>query len=102
MKTWKTKLSSIEEKIIELKKEMDGKPSELGKRLQDVGVSQSQLNELVKKDTVPLQAKLEKLEIQRQFILDRRGNLFWKAIWNVAVPILVSIGTTYITINYIK
>ncbi len=95
------KLSSIENRIIELKQEITNKPTELSKRLEDIGVTQHQLDGLVEKDNNPLQAELEKLEFKRQFILDRRDNLFWKTIWNILVPILVSITTTYFIVKFL-
>ena len=36
------------------------------------------------------EAELATLEVERQFILDRRNNLFWRIIWNIVVPIIVS------------
>jgi hypothetical protein len=39
--------------------------------------------------------ELNFLETKRQFILDRRENLFWKFIWNVLVPIFVTLVTTF-------
>lgn len=54
MKIWNTKLSSTEKRIIELKQEIANKSKELAERLVDVGVSQSQLDGLVKQDNLNL------------------------------------------------
>ncbi len=90
------KLFSIEKRIIELKQEIAKKPKELRKRLEDVGVSQSQLDGLVENENEPLQDELKKLEIKRQFILDRRNSWVAKSVWNVVVPIVISVITAYL------
>ena len=35
------------------------------------------------------------LETKRQFLLDKRDGLLWRVVWNIIVPILVSISTVY-------
>ena len=79
-----------------LKQEIAKKPKELRKRLEDVGVSQSQLDGLVENENEPLQDELKKLEIKRQFILDRRNSWVAKSVWNVVVPIVISVITAYL------
>ena len=44
----------------------------------------------------PLLEERTRLETERRFMLDKREGLFWRIIWNVVVPILVSVATVYI------
>jgi len=44
----------------------------------------------------PLLEERARLETERRFMLDKREGLFWRIIWNVVVPILVSVATVYI------
>ena len=39
-----------------------------------------------------LNAKLNKLETERQFILDHRESWLPKTIWNIIVPIIISVS----------
>lgn len=96
------KPSSIENRIIELKQEIANKPKELGKRLEAVGVSQRQLDSLIEKDNKSLKEELEGLEIQRQFILDRRNGWKPKVIWDMLVPIIVAVVTSYIVAAFLS
>jgi len=87
-------LRKIENRIIQIKQEIANKPAELHRPVPQVFIDGE-----VKKALKPLNEELDKLQSQRQFILDRRNNLFWKAVWNVVVPILVSLITTYTLIK---
>ena len=60
-------------------------------------VTQGQLDRLVEAENKPLKIEVEQLEINRQFILDRRESFFLKTVWNIIVPIVLSAITTYIT-----
>ena len=44
----------------------------------------------------PLLEERARLETERRFMLDKRDGLFGRLIWNVVVPILVSVATVYI------
>lgn len=47
----------------------------------------------LRKENRPL---LDKLDTERKFILDRRESIFWRVVWNVIVPIGVSVSTVYV------
>jgi len=78
-----TKLHKIEERILYLKGEITETP---------IGPYN-----FIKPEwqLASLKNELENLETERQFILDKRDNLFWRFIWNVIVPIVVSTITAY-------
>jgi len=88
------KLKAIEDRIIKIKQEIANKPKELHRPVPQIFIDGE-----VKRALKPLNEELEQLQLQRQFILDRRNNLFWKAIWNIVVPIMVSLLTTYVIIK---
>ncbi|MHB8870973.1 MAG: hypothetical protein ACYC5G_00740 [Candidatus Doudnabacteria bacterium] len=88
-------LHKIEKRIIEIKQEIANKPKELRQP-----IPQEILDGQVRVAIKPLTEELEQLQLQRQFILDRRDNLFWKTIWNIIVPIVVSLITTYGAIKF--
>lgn len=46
-------------------------------------------------DTKLLRNEINILEKERKFILDRRSSWIPKTIWNVIIPILVTLITTY-------
>lgn len=87
-------LKRIEKRIIEIKKEIAGKEKELWKP-----IAQPYIEEAVKKAIKPLAEELDELETERGFILDSRNSLFWKTVWNIAVPIIVSIITAILVIR---
>lgn len=41
----------------------------------------------------PLIDEMERLEKERLFLIDRRDSLTWRFLWNVVIPIVVSIST---------
>jgi len=87
-------LKDIEKRILELKLEIANQP-----RIQHGLMPQELIDLRVKKANKPLEVELEILEKQRDFIIDKRNSLFWRIIWNIIVPITVSILTTYLLLR---
>ena len=88
-----TELCRIERDIIEAKKELE--------RLTPGATSTQWVSKEKLHPTIELlKNKITRLESSRQFILDRRNNLFWKIIWNIIIPIIVSSLTSILIINY--
>lgn len=85
-------LYKIEKRILEITKLVSRDSSERG--LSNRGIAREFVENEMKAMDGPLLKEKMLLETERQFILDRRENLFWKGIWNVLVPILVTILTT--------
>lgn len=44
----------------------------------------------------PLIAEKERLEQERLFLIDRRDSLSWRFVWNIIIPILVTIITVLV------
>lgn len=95
-----SELKKIEKEILRLSMEISGKEKELSHRLSYYGVTQGQLDRLVKADNKPLESKFERLEIKRRFILDRRESFIPKTMWNIVVPIVLSVVTAYIASKF--
>jgi hypothetical protein len=68
-----TSLKNIEDRLLEIEHE------------KEAGV-------IINKLTV----EKEQLRLQRQFILDRRNSWKAKSVWNIIVPIVVSVMTTHL------
>lgn len=64
-------ISQKEKKIFELKSQIDNLEEDISKKISGSLVNQNQLNKMVERDKKPLMAKLEKLHMERQFILDK-------------------------------
>jgi len=93
MKIYPTKLSRIERDVLEAEKDLE--------KLTPAATSVQWVPEERLIPTIEsLKNKVNTLESSRQFILDSRNNLFWKIIWTVIIPIIVSILTYVIVINY--
>ena len=90
-------IKEIEKRIIEIKKEIAGKPKEL-----KAPIAQVLLDGQIRNAIKPLQEELAILEIKRQFILDKRDSLFSRVIWNIVVPIIVSSVTAFLVSKIIK
>jgi len=82
------KIHKLEERILDLKDQLSADAA-------DGPV-------MFRQEREKLESELDKLEARRQFLLDRREGLGWKLLWNIIVPIGVSIITTYITLKLIK
>lgn len=69
---WKVfeKVKGKENEIFEVKDQIDNLEKTLAKKMNGY-VSQPQLDKMVEKERKPLEAKLEKLKMERQFLLDR-------------------------------
>lgn len=69
---WKVfrKVKSKEVDIFETKDQIDNLEKTLAKKMNGY-VSQPQLDKMVEKERQPLEAKLEKLKMERQFLLDK-------------------------------
>ncbi len=65
-----TQISLKEKDIFAVKDQIDNLEVALAKKMNGY-VSQPQLDKLVARDRKPLEAKLEKLKMERQFLLDR-------------------------------
>lgn len=88
---FKGKLKKIEEQIIEIKGQINlNKNNDVSLQC---GGGKSPYVEL---ENERLSDELDKLETQRNFLLDRRESWMPKTIWNVIVPIVVTIITLYI------
>lgn len=81
---FKNKLRKIEEQIIEKINQIGCLPTPTGVLVDEV--EEKQL----------LQGELDALKTQRKFLLDRRESWLPKTLWNVLVPILVTIITLYV------
>lgn len=86
------KLNQIEKRILEIKNILADKDRE--KKIAS-GVAMPIFEGRLKNANRPLLEEKDRLETERQFILDRRDSLFWRVVWNIFVPILVSICTVY-------
>ncbi len=91
------KLCSIERRI----REIDGVLSDRG-REKDMarGIPMPIFEKKLEAANRPYIDERAKLVTERQFILDRRDNLFWRTIWSFIVPVIVTITTTYILQNF--
>ena len=88
-----TRLSKIERDILEAKKELE--------KLTPGVTSVQWVPEDKLTPTIELlKNNINRLESSRQFIIDSRNSLFWKIIWNIITPIIVSTLTSVIVINY--
>ena len=95
------KLKSIESRIIEIQKQISQIYMTAYKKypVKDHADMAAEGGE-----TKLLRNELETLETRRKFLLDRRESWLPKSIWNVVIPIVVSIiasiTTLYITKNF--
>ncbi len=62
-------------------------------------VVQSVLDGLVEKAKKPLLHRLDLLTTERDFLISKREAFLPKTIWNLVVPIIVSIVTAYLMIS---
>ena len=86
------RLSSIEKRI----QEIDGILADKEREKQMAsGISMPFFKGMLKNANRPLIDERTRLETERRFILDRRESIFWRIIWNVIVPVFVSVMTMY-------
>lgn len=81
------RLKEVEKRILEIKSILgdEDRRSSIAK-----GISMPAFEKRLEIKNRPLKNELEALETERSFLLDDRNNLFWRLVWNVAVPIIVS------------
>ena len=91
-----TSLKGVEERLLEIEYE---KPM----RIHNIEENFPRGNDIgyeIEIDSIAyLETEKSQLQLKRQFILDGRDSWKAKSVWNVIVPIIVSIVTTYIMIN---
>ena len=85
-----TSLKKIETRLLEIEHE---KPMRIYNLEQENTGSDEDMEEAENIDY--LDVEKNKLQLKRQFILGRRDNWKAKSLWNVIVPIIVSIITAY-------
>lgn len=100
MKFPTSKLWRIEKDIINLKKNLLKNEDQQFYNLSKKKVEVSNLESAIRMVTSEMRSEIEVLELERKFILDRRNSLFWRIIWNILIPITVSVGTVYL-LNYL-
>jgi hypothetical protein len=86
------KIHSIEKDIFDVKQEIFNLP----KKLKNPGWSQNVLEGHIERNKRPLLHKLDLLETERNFLLAEREALLPKTIWNIIVPIIVSVITALV------
>ena len=86
------RLKKIEKRILEIKNILADKDRE--KKMAS-GVVMPVFEGRLKNANRPLLEEKDRLETERQFILDRRDSMLWRVVWNILVPIFVSICTVY-------
>ncbi len=92
-------LGKIEKRIFEIKDTLSDKSRE---KSMASSVPMSIFERRLVAANRPLLEELEKLEIRRRFILDKRDSLFWRVVWNVIVPMIVSVVTAFIVSSISK
>ena len=92
-----TSLKKIEERLLEIEHE---KPMRIhnAKENYSGGID----DEIEADDIEYLDVEKTQLQLKRQFILDERNGWKAKSIWNVIVPIIVSIITAYVVFVLVK
>lgn len=91
-----SKTKNIEKRILEIDKILSDKD-----RRKKIGgtVVMSVFEKRVERANEPLLIEKKRLEMERQFILDNRNSFFWKVLWSVVVPILVTLIINYMQIK---
>ena len=81
-------ISKIEKRILEINKILVDpvRREEMGGR----GITQHFVEANLAAVNKPLLEERAQLEVERQFLLDRRDSLFWRFVWNILVPVVVS------------
>jgi len=92
------RLGKIENGILEIKKVLADKERE--KRMAS-GVPQQAFEAERAQANRPLLEELDTLETERGFKIEQRNSFLWRAVWNVAVPIIVSTATAYLVSRFV-
>ena len=87
-----TKFYKIEKRILEINEILADKNRE---RKMASGIAMPVFEKILANANRPLLEEKTQLETKRQFLLDKRDGLLWRVVWNIIVPILVSISTVY-------
>lgn len=97
-----TKQTKLEKEIKELKKKFLKERNRvfIKQCKENKTFNLSDINLAVDIITSDIKYQIEALELERKFIMEKQNNLFWRIIWNVLVPILVSLVTVYLSINF--
>lgn len=91
-----SRLHQVECRILELKGQLNdvGREQRIsGNRVRFIG--EARLAEANK----PLLNELKMLETEHKFLIDGRDNLLWRVIWNIGVPVFVTILTMFISLK---
>ena len=87
-------LKEIEERLLEIDAE---------KSARSYGAAKNIIQAIKDGDDIKyLDVEKTRLQLKRQFILDRRNSWKAKSIWDVVVPIIVSIITAYVISVLVK
>ena len=89
-----TRINKIEKRILQITKLIARDSVQRG--LSGKGIERHFVEDQMKAEDAPLLKEKEQLDLKRQFILDRRNSLFWRIIWNIIVPISVTLITTFV------
>ena len=85
-----TSLKKIEERLLKIERE---KPTRIYNARENYS---NTIDDQIEADNIEyLDAEKAQLQLKRQFILDERSNWKAKSIWNIIIPIIVSIITAY-------
>ena len=95
MKLQTPRLWKIEKEMIKLKGDLLKEENEQFDSMIKIGVDVSDLESTIIMMTNETRHKIDILDLERKFIIDRQNNLFWRMIWNVLVPITTSLITVY-------
>lgn len=94
-----TSLKKIEERLLEIEHEKPMRMHNLGENFS--AFAHEMEGEIEADEIAYLDVEKTKLRLKREFILDSRSSWKAKTIWDVAVPIAVSIVTTYLVSVFI-
>lgn len=85
-------LKNIEKRLLEIDEEKSRRTHNLKENY-----SNSIDDEIEFQEIKYLDVEKEKLQMMRQFILDKRENWKFKIIWDICAPIIVSLFVWYLT-----
>ncbi|OGI95042.1 hypothetical protein A2917_01520 [Candidatus Nomurabacteria bacterium RIFCSPLOWO2_01_FULL_42_17] len=89
-----SKFYKIEKEILEIKEEIFDLPNKLRKP-----IPQSILDGQFDQAKKPLVHRLEILEHKRNFLIDKRESWLPKTIWNLLIPIIISIIVSWFVVK---
>lgn len=88
--TGPTSLKKIEGRLLEIEQEKSVRAHNAQENYS--GIIEDQIEE---EEIEHLDIEKKQLELKRQFILDQRNSWKSRGIWNIIVPIIVSVATVY-------